>query len=197
MSSDIEPNEESTSLGAADATVKRKLPDGSTAKATKSRPETIKRITDFFDSTTKILVAIGGLLAAATGLWVAVSNLASNGPASPHPTVPPTSVQYVIQPESCGALQYGADGTAGPVLCPDGRPNILADHFYRGYHLRVLELGPDASPTDVVNAICTDFAAGHTTNPIESDAAKLAQTEEQWHFAVTFADGVDSSLCTT
>ncbi len=105
-----------------------------------------------------------------------------------------SSIQYVIQPESCGALQYGVDGTAGPVLCPDGRPNIRADKFYREYKLKVLELGPYASPYEVRDAICADFASGRTTNPIEGDAAKLAQTEEQWNFGETYADGADDAL---
>jgi hypothetical protein len=151
-----------------------------------SHPGVLRRILGFFDSTTKVLVALGGLIAAALGLWTAVSQVTSAQSA----TRPPAAVasgrpQFVIQPESCGALSYGEDGTAGPVLCPDGRPNLAADRWYRKYHLRVLELGPDASPAAVINAICADFSAGpptHTSNPIESDAASLAQTEEQWHF---------------
>lgn len=144
----------------------------------------------------KMLFLAGVIIVAAAGLSSA-RLIGSRAPRSPsNPAAASPSVQYVIQPESCGALQYGVDGTAGPVLCPDGRPNMRADEFYRKYRLKVLELGPYASPTNVRNAICADFVSGRTTNPIESDAAKLAQTEEQWNFGETFADGVDdASLC--
>lgn len=163
-------------------------------------PGVLKRTLSFFDSTTKVLLALGGLIAAVLGLWTAVSQITSARPtARPPVAVASGTPQFVIQPESCGALSYGVDGTAGPLLCPDGRPNLAADRCYRRDKLRVLELGPDASPTAAINAICADFSAGpptYTSNPIEGDAASLAQTEEQWHFPVTFANGVsDASLC--
>jgi hypothetical protein len=165
----------------------------------KPRPGIFRRTLSFFDSTTKALLAIGGLIAAATALWATLSHITSSRPTTPPSAAPTLGVpDFVIQPESCGALNYGVDGTAGPLLCPDGRPNLAADHWYRGYHLRVLELGPDASPGDVIDAICADFSNPHTrtSNPIESDAASLAQTEEQWHFPITFSDGIsDASLC--
>ena len=86
--------------------------------------------------------------------------------------------------EDCGALSYGADGNAGPVTCPDGRPNAAADRYFRGIQptLAVLRLGPEASPTDVTDAICTDLRSGHTTNPIEQSAYDLALAEQDWHF---------------
>jgi hypothetical protein len=165
-------------------------------------PGTLRRMLNFFDSTTKVLLALGGLIAAAIGLWTAVSQITSARPTTRSPAaVASGRPEFVVQPESCGALNYGVDGTAGPLRCPDGRPNLAADRWYRRDHLRVLELGPDASPTTVINAICADFSAGpptRTSNPIEGDAASLAQAEEQWHFPVTFADGVsDASLCSS
>jgi hypothetical protein len=138
------------------------------------------------------LAVVLGAVAAAGALMVIVI---MNSPKSSDDHRTAGSVQYVIQPESCGALQYGANGNAGPVLCPDGRPNLLLDRWYRKIPLKVLGLGPNASPIDVKNAICADFSSGRTTIPIESGAAKLAEVEQQWHFGITFSNGVDPSMC--
>ncbi len=99
----------------------------------------------------------------------------------------------VVAPEACGALQYGADGNAGPVLCPDGRPNLALDRYLRRDQWRILLLGPNASPIDVQAAVCADISSGHTTLPIERTAYELAHAEENWHFGIepTF----DSSAC--
>jgi hypothetical protein len=79
-------------------------------------------------------------------------------------------------------LQYGADGDAGPVTCPDGRPRAAAVTFYGQMPLHVLALTANASPTDVENAICADLKAGQTTNPIEQSAYNLMLAEMDWHF---------------
>jgi hypothetical protein len=110
-------------------------------------------------------------------------------PSSPlaAPVSPPASdasgqANWVVAPESCGALSFGADGNAGPVTCPDGRPNLAAERYYRPLGLAVLNLGAIASPQDVESAICADLTTKPTTNPIEESAYQLALAEQNWHF---------------
>lgn len=169
------------------------LPSGS---RTEAHPARLKRALNFFDSTTKVLLAVGGLIAAAAALWATISHLVVSPP-KPEPTgsgsAAPT--QFVVAPESCGALIFGADGAAGPVTCPDGRPNIAADRYYRHLHLRVLDLGPSASPGQVFTAICADQATGNTTFVIERDAVELAGAEQAWHFGVNPVDEIGPGMC--
>jgi hypothetical protein len=85
---------------------------------------------------------------------------------------------------SCPHIQYGADGTAGPLFCADGQPNPPVLAFYRRMHLRVLSLGADATPGQVLQAMCADLGQ-HATNPIETDAYDLAQEINKWSFGVS------------
>lgn len=103
-------------------------------------------------------------------------------PPSQIPATPSQTPQYVVLPESCGALAYGADGNINPITCPDGRPNAAADAYLRHITppLAVLALGPDASPSDVLAAMCGDRP--HSTIPIESSAEELVQAENDWQF---------------
>jgi hypothetical protein len=115
----------------------------------------------------------------------AVAPSASQGPATPTPRPSPSpspTSRYVVLPESCGALEYGADGNISPITCPDGRPNAAADTYLRSITppLAVLALGPDASPSDVLAAMCGDMP--HSTIPIESSAEELVQSENDWQF---------------
>ena len=67
----------------------RTVPGG--AADTASKPQSrLKRLLAFFDSTTKVFLAVGGLIAAIVALWTAISNLAQ-------PTKPPAAtVPYVV-----------------------------------------------------------------------------------------------------
>jgi len=84
----------------------------------------------------------------------------------------------VVAPESCGAVTVGNDGTAEPVICPDGRPNQAAVRYYAAFHSHVLALGPTATAAQVQAAICADFVRGQTTLPIEELIVTLAQAEQ-------------------
>ena len=161
------------------------------------RPTGLKRVLGYFDSTTKVLLAIGGLVAAATALWAGISKVTVHPPkpgATPDGTV--SSSQFVVTPESCGALNFAADGTAGPVTCPDGRPNVAADRYYRQLHLEVLSLGANATPAQVNTAICYDLRlGGHSSFPIETEAVQLAEAEQAWHFTLNPVDNIGPGLC--
>ena len=101
---------------------------------------------------------------------------------------PSASVPAVRALESCGKLRLFNNGTAEPVLCPDGRANAAADAYFRRFATRVLALGPRATPAEVNMAICADFAGTKTSIPVEAQAVQLAEAEQQWHFATDPAD---------
>ena len=85
---------------------------------------------------------------------------------------------------ACPHIQYGADDTAGPLFCTDGQPNPPVLAYYRTLHLQVLSLGPDVTPAQVLQAICTDVHQ-HSTYPIETAAYNLAQKINGWSFGVS------------
>jgi Protein kinase domain len=85
---------------------------------------------------------------------------------------------------ACPHIQYGADDTAGPLFCTDGQPNPPVLAYYRTLHLQVLRLGPDVTPAQVLQAICTDVHQ-HSTYPIETAAYNLAQKINGWSFGVS------------
>ena len=89
---------------------------------------------------------------------------------------------------------YGFDGNAGPVTCNDGRPSVAAIAYFNRMHLRLTQLGPDASPTDAESAVCADRQAGRTTNQIEQSAFKLVAAEMNWHFPLD-AEGIVGANC--
>jgi hypothetical protein len=99
-------------------------------------------------------------------------------------TAPPTTAPqaFVVAPESCGALSFGADGNVSPPTCPDGRPNLAADRYLRSGHLLVMSLGAEANPGQVLAAMCKDMS--HSTIPIETTAYQVAQAEQRWSFGV-------------
>ena len=53
---------------------------------------------------------------------------------------------------------------------------------YASDHLLVMQLGPNASASQVYSAMCTDAASGHTTYPIESNAEELVSHYNGWSF---------------
>lgn len=78
--------------------------------------------------------------------------------ASPPQTPSSNGAAFVVAPESCEALTYGADGKAGPATCPDGRPNMAAVKYDAAMNSQVLTLGANASLGQVETAICADRA---------------------------------------
>jgi hypothetical protein len=84
----------------------------------------------------------------------------------------------------CPHIQYGTDGTAGPLFCSNGQPNPPVLDYYRTLHLRVLNLGPDATPAQVLQGMCSDLHHDSTL-PIESDAYDLAQKINGWSFGTS------------
>jgi hypothetical protein len=94
---------------------------------------------------------------------------------------------------TCPHISYGADGNAGPLFCSDGQPNPPVLAYYRTMHLLVLGLGPDATPAQVLRAMCSDLPK--SSNPIETDAYNLAQRMEGWSFGVNPAQEMIQGNC--
>jgi hypothetical protein len=94
---------------------------------------------------------------------------------------------------TCPHIGYGADGTAGPLFCSDGQPNPPVLAYYRGMHLLVLKLGPDATPSQVLRAMCSDVPK--CSFPIETDAYDLAQRTEGWSFGINPVQEMVQGVC--
>jgi hypothetical protein len=84
----------------------------------------------------------------------------------------------------CGHIQYGDDGTATPLFCADGQPNPPVLAYYRKLHLRVLRLGTDATPAQVLRSMCSDLRQ-RSTYPVETAAYNLARKINGWSFGIS------------
>jgi hypothetical protein len=145
-----------------------------------------------------LVVGCAGLLSACSGGANVVATSTSTvtatatvtetitAPPSPTTVAPAVGPSWVVAPERCGAVAFGADGNVSPATYPDGRPNLAADVYLRAQHLRVMSLGTDASPDQVLHAMCLDMA--RSTIPIETTAYDVAQAEQRWSFGVCPAD---------
>jgi hypothetical protein len=72
------------------------------------------------------------------------------------------------------------DGNARPLGCPISGINAAAWNFYVPLAPHLLSLGPNASPTQVTSAACSDQAGTHATTPELTYAAQLAGTYYGW-----------------
>jgi hypothetical protein len=157
---------------------------------TGDKPKPFQRVVDFFDNWNKIFGAVVGFIGIATVLWAGVAHLDHSGPTRPAGTSSTATLQYVVTPESCAA-SYSVEGQAGPLLCPDGRPSRAVDNWYRQARLKLFSLGPNASPNEVIAAICSDLSSNPMVNALPSEkvqieigAVKLWETEEKWDSAL-------------
>lgn len=95
----------------------------------------------------------------------------------------------------CSAqLSYGADGNTSPLFCSNGEINKLAWNYFAKINLRVMALGPNASPSDVEAAVSADMN-GSSTGPIECSAYELAAVYYGWSFGVDPTSAVISGGC--
>lgn len=93
----------------------------------------------------------------------------------------------------CTHITYGADGTAGPTLCADGQPNPPVLAYYRRMDLAVLSLGRNASPSQVLSAMCKSLPG--SSYPIETDAYQLAAAINGWSFGIDPSQEMTSGAC--
>src|SRR5262249_51834468 len=110
------------------------------------------------------------------------------------PTKTAASVLSGLQPEACGPLAHGADGTVGPILCKDKHPNALVVGELQDDSPRVMALGPLATQDQIVTAVCGD--ARNSTIPIEDGALSWQVAFEGWNFgSLDDAFGIISNEC--
>ena len=131
-----------------------------------------------------VACASGGPAAGGPQATPTVSSPAAS-PAETTPGLPsPSPKGSPLAPESCGEITHFQDGNIGPVLCPDGRPSLAADSYFRSLlpAVAVLRLEPNANLDDVQTAMCADKTFGHLTNPTEESAYRLMAAEEGWQF---------------
>jgi hypothetical protein len=124
-----------------------------------------------------------------------VSSVASGALSVLTPATVPPSV-----PECTRQLQFGADGSAGPLLCPNGDINVLAWRWYatglgaNTSPFTVMALGPDATPVQVGQAMCADLPRGSI--PTVTDAYHLAVAYYGWSFGYDLSQNlVLGDLC--
>jgi hypothetical protein len=148
-----------------------------------------------------VIVGLLGVGAAALAVTAGGGKSSNNRPtpATSAVSVPVSTAgpQWVVTPESCGALNYGADGSAGPITCPDGRPNAAAVTYYEKGGFKLLGLGANASPVDVTNAICADLRGNVTTNVIEQEVYNLMAAGMDWHFGLDPSSVIQNGGCTS
>jgi hypothetical protein len=78
-------------------------------------------------------------------------------------------------------LQFGANGTVGPVTCSDGAVNRLAwEYIVEEADPKTFTLGPNATPEQVAAALCDDLI----TYPIAGMIYEIASAYYGWSFGL-------------
>lgn len=98
-------------------------------------------------------------------------------------TVPPVSAECTEQ------VTYDADGNVSPLTCANGGVNTVAWQNYAYGQTTTLDgsellrLGRYASPAQVYQAMCYDYADVYKTKPATESAEEIAQAYYGWKFA--------------
>lgn len=137
----------------------------------------------------------------------------STAPAAGQPSAPPatgTSALRAILPpatvvpvsnECTQQLTFDADGDATPLTCTGSGVNTLAWHWFaygEGNTLQnseLLALGPYASPGQVYEAMCYDYANVYKTKPITESAEQIAEAYYGWQFGVDPLSDFEQAGC--
>jgi hypothetical protein len=106
-------------------------------------------------------------------------------PASPVTTgrqiLTPATVPSAVD-ECTQQLTFGADGSVGPISCPNGDLNVLAWQQIAAGNPLVMTLGPYATPSQVQEALCADMH--NSTGPIATSAYQISALYYGWKFGV-------------
>ena len=103
-------------------------------------------------------------------------------------TIPPKVAECTQQ------LSYGTDGTVGPLVCSGDSVNVLAWNYYTQFHSPVMTLGPYATPTQVLQAMCSNMES----YPIADDIESLSAAYYGWNFTNNFdLEMHDDAACST
>ncbi len=131
-----------------------------------------------------VIVVLVGAAAVSGYFWLRSSDTSPESTSTrltPAPSLP-------VSAECSIPLTTSADGNVSPLLCPNGGVNVRAWQVYATNNLLVMEQPRDATEQQVYQAMCSDIASGHTTDPTEESAEELAAYYNGWSF------GEDQSL---
>jgi hypothetical protein len=106
-------------------------------------------------------------------------------------TLPPAPMLAAVGLCS-GPLQVAVDDTAGPVTCPDGSLNRRVWEYYaeHSHSPDVMALGPNSTPDEVQEAMCSDLSAGRfPTIPIGTEIYRITAIYNAWEFSLDPTDG--------
>jgi hypothetical protein len=107
--------------------------------------------------------------------------------------LPPATTAPAVA-ECSQQLNYGADGSYGPLTCANGTEvNALAWNAAAADRPLVMSLGPNATPGQVNAALCTDIK--NSTIPIETGAYQLAALYYGWSFAYDPTSELTNGSC--
>lgn len=88
------------------------------------------------------------------------------------------SLAAPAQASACGRTMY-ADGTVGPSVCPDGKPNKAVAAAYEKSAPAIMGLTGDASRRQIQAAVCEDRKA-NATSPALYDALEFQSALLGW-----------------
>jgi hypothetical protein len=106
--------------------------------------------------------------------------------------------QTLVPP--CPQADYGADGNMGPLFCVIANPVAL--RYFAPMAKRTFALGPEATPTQVAEALVTDTRPDSGQRwklslPMLCSIYHLAAWKNQWHFGISIAFAVSQRLNAT
>jgi hypothetical protein len=104
----------------------------------------------------------------------------------------PGAVPAIAQTPQCPHATFGADGNMGPLFCVTVNPAAI--RYFAPMAKHTFALGPDATPTQVVNALTADFKAQKTSLPILCSIYRLAAWRNQWRFGISIVSELQSEL---
>ncbi|HBJ73457.1 MAG TPA: hypothetical protein DDY88_07095 [Actinobacteria bacterium] len=85
-----------------------------------------------------------------------------------------------VIPISCGKPIEAANGTHGPVLCPNGAPNKQMRSWLKKSTPHVMALNASATNAQIRKAACADVTLMNATGPLVNDAYTYQFARYDW-----------------
>lgn len=85
-----------------------------------------------------------------------------------------------VAPVPCGKPVAAANGTHGPVLCPNGAPNRQVRTWLKKSAPHVMALPASATNAQIRNAACADVTLEHATGPLVTNAYTYQFARYDW-----------------
>jgi len=91
----------------------------------------------------------------------------------------------------CQQSRYGANGNMSPLFCIVDNPEAL--RYFSPMAKLTFALGPDATSSEVINALAGDYQHGGT-GPILCSIYRLAAWRNHWAFGISIIDTLGERL---